>query len=127
MGCRAVGVEIDPELALKSVIALDSLRSDAGPSGGREVSGPVSGAHGIQFSVQVIAGDAAEVELGERFDRVVFSAALEAVPAWALERLTPEGFVLAPIGTYGMQELERVYADGGRERTGRLCRFVPFR
>jgi protein-L-isoaspartate(D-aspartate) O-methyltransferase len=100
MGCDATGIEIDSVLADRS----------------RQLLGQ---------SAKVIAGDAASAELGGPFDRVVFSASLDHVPNWALDLLTPEGFVLAPIGKY-TQELERVYRDGRRERTGRLCRFVPF-
>jgi protein-L-isoaspartate(D-aspartate) O-methyltransferase len=101
MGCDATGIEIDSALAERSKQLLGK-------------------------SATVIAGDAASADFADRFDRVVFSAALNQVPNWALDLLTPEGFVLAPIGKY-TQELERVYRDGQRERTGRLCRFVPFR
>jgi protein-L-isoaspartate(D-aspartate) O-methyltransferase len=100
MGCEATGIEIDSALAERSKILLGQ-------------------------SATVISGDAASAEFGGRFDRVVFSASLDHVPNWALDLLTPEGFVLAPIGRF-TQELERVYRDGTRERTGRLCRFVPF-
>ena len=100
MGCDATGIEIDSALAERSKQLLGK-------------------------SAAVIAGDAASADLGGPFDRIVFSAALDAVPQWALDLLTPEGFVLAPIGRF-TQELERVYRDGTRERTGRLCRFVPF-
>lgn len=100
LGCEATGVEIDARLAKESQRALGD-------------------------SAVVLAGDAASAKLQGPFDRVVFSASLERVPGWVLGLLAPDGFVLAPIGTV-TQELERVYSDGRRERTGRLCRFVPF-
>jgi protein-L-isoaspartate(D-aspartate) O-methyltransferase len=101
MGVDAVGIEIDESLAASS----------------REVLGDTA---------TVIAGDAARVEREGPYDRIVFSAALTDVPQWAVAELTAGGFVLAPVGD-GVQELERVYADGTSVRTGKLCRFVPFR
>jgi len=101
MGVDATGIEIDEVLAASSRKALGD-------------------------SARVIAGDAAKVERDGPYDRIVFSAALTEVPQWARADLTSEGFVLAPVGS-GIQELMRIYTDGTEVRTGRLCRFVPFR
>jgi protein-L-isoaspartate(D-aspartate) O-methyltransferase len=101
MGSDPTGIEIDPQLA-------------------KESQGKLCG------TAVVIAGDAAEVDRRPPYDRIVFSAALRNVPEWALNDLAPKGFILAPVGI-DTQELVRVFADRRRERTGRLCRFVPFR
>ena len=101
MGGFPTGIEIDPALAKESA---------------RKLAG----------TAKVILGDAAEVQRDPPYDRIVFSAALREIPHWAKNELKPGGFVLAPIGA-DTQELIRIYADGRRERTGRLCRFVPFR
>ncbi|MDQ2986501.1 MAG: protein-L-isoaspartate O-methyltransferase [Armatimonadota bacterium] len=100
MGAEAIGIEIDRHLAASSLRAL-----------GRDA--------------MVLVGDAATVDRRPPYDRIVFSAALKAIPDWPLCDLTPEGFLLAPVGD-DVQELVRAHADGRRERTGRLCRFVPF-
>jgi len=121
LGCEATGVEIDPVLANQSIAALETLRSDTQGSVDSEAPGPVSGAP----KATVVYGDATAVDLGGPYDRVVFSASLNQVPVWVMQLLTPEGFALAPMGRF-TQELERFYSDGRRERTGRLCRFVPF-
>ena len=121
LGCEAVGVEIDPALAKQSIAALKTLRSDTQGSVDSEAPGPVSGAP----KATVVYGDATAVDLGGPYDRVVFSASLDQVPGWVMQLLTPEGFALAPMGRF-TQELERFFSDGRRERTGRLCRFVPF-
>lgn len=101
MGVEATGIEIDSSLAASSALALGD-------------------------SARVIVGDASTVDRGGPYDRIVFSAALVDVPEWATADLSPAGFVLAPVGT-GVQELIRASADGTQARTGRLCRFVPFR
>ena len=101
MGSIPTGIEIDPDLAEES-------RSK------------------LAGTATVITGDALQVDRKPPYDRIVFSAALLNLPEWAAAELNPDGFVLAPIGGE-TQELIRVYADGRRERTGRLCRFVPFR
>lgn len=101
MGGEVTGVEIDERLAAASQELLAKQAT-------------------------VMAGDASKLDLSGPFDRVVFSASVDSVPDWAMGLLGPEGFVLAPVGG-PVQELERWHADGKREQTGRLCRFVPFR
>lgn len=100
MGADVVGVEIDAGLAESSRAKLPE-------------------------SVAVVSGEASAASLTGPFDRIVISAALAEPPAWALSLLAPDGFLLAPLGV-GTQELVRCYADGKREHTGKLCRFVPF-
>ena len=100
MGAEAIGIEIDRGLAAASQLALGS-------------------------DATVLIGDAAAVYRRPPYDRIVFSAAVKATPDWPIRDLTAEGFLLAPVGD-DVQELVRIYADGRRERTGRLCRFVPF-
>lgn len=103
MGAKPIGVEIIEDLAAKSRETLAKLGYD----------------------IEVITGDAAKVKFLQPFDRVVFSAAVSEIPQWSRDLLAPGGFVLAPVGTRGEQELLRCYADR-QEWTGRRCRFVPF-
>jgi protein-L-isoaspartate(D-aspartate) O-methyltransferase len=100
-GACAVGIEIVPHLAEASKATLASL----------------------DITAEVITGDAAEVHPEGLFDRIVFSAASDTVPEWAVELLAQDGFVLAPVGPDDQQELVRRYRDR-EERTGRFCRFV---
>ncbi|MBA3724933.1 MAG: class I SAM-dependent methyltransferase [Armatimonadetes bacterium] len=103
VGVEATGVEVVRSLAEKSVETLARLDIEA----------------------RVIVGNAGVVRFANLYDRVVFSAAIAATPAWATGLLAPGGFVLAPVGYEHQQELVR--ADGsGQTRTGRLCRFVRF-
>jgi protein-L-isoaspartate(D-aspartate) O-methyltransferase len=103
MGVEAVGVEIIPHVANRSRLILQRLG----------------------YKANVIEGNAALMEWPEKFDRVLFSAAVEEVPAWAFDALKEGGFVLAPVGDRGSQELVRAYRDR-TERTRQYCRFVPF-
>lgn len=103
LGAIATGVEIIPELARKSKEVLAKLG----------------------YRADVIEGDAAKVRFLRPFDRVVFSAAVDEIPKWAIDLLAPNGFVLAPVGGRSDQELIRAYVDRV-ECTGKRCRFVPF-
>ncbi|MEW5884904.1 MAG: protein-L-isoaspartate O-methyltransferase [Armatimonadota bacterium] len=103
MGVQAVGVEILPHVANRSLLTLRRLG----------------------YQADVLQGNAAEMEWPDKFDRVLFSAAVEEVPQWAIEALREGGFVLAPVGDRGSQELIRAYRDR-TERTRQYCRFVPF-
>lgn len=103
MGVQAVGVEILPHVANRSLLTLRRLG----------------------YQADVLQGNAAEMEWPDKFDRVLFSAAVEEVPPWAIEALREGGFVLAPVGDRGSQELIRAYRDR-TERTRQYCRFVPF-
>jgi protein-L-isoaspartate(D-aspartate) O-methyltransferase len=103
LGAIATGVEIVPALADQSAERLKRLG----------------------YSATVVSANAADFERDSRFDRVAFSAAVDAVPEWATSRLTIEGFVLAPVGPPDGQELLRVTRQVTL-RTGKLCRFVRF-
>lgn len=103
MGVEAVGVEIISHVANRSLLTLRRLG----------------------YKAEVLQGNAAEMTWDEKFDRVLFSAAVEEVPRWAIEALKEGGFVLAPVGDRSAQELIRAYKDR-TERTRQYCRFVPF-
>ncbi|MER3414377.1 MAG: protein-L-isoaspartate O-methyltransferase [Armatimonadota bacterium] len=103
LGVEAVGVEIIPHVANRSLLTLRRLK----------------------YKADVLQGNAAEMEWNEKFDRVLFSAAVEEVPQWSLDLLKEGGFVLAPVGDRSSQELVRAYRDR-TERTRQYCRFVPF-
>jgi len=103
LGVDAVGVELIPHVANRSRLTLQRLG----------------------YKAAVLQGNAAEMEWSEKFDRVLFSAAVEEVPEWAFDALNEGGFVLAPVGDRGSQELIRAYRDRA-ERTRQYCRFVPF-
>jgi protein-L-isoaspartate(D-aspartate) O-methyltransferase len=103
MGANVTGVEIIESLAETSRKTLEK----------------------INLNIEVITGDASAINFPEKFDRVVFSAAVREIPHWATELLNPDGFVLAPVGTQHEQQLIRAYQNSTQE-TGRYCRFVPF-
>lgn len=104
LGAEAVGVEILPQVANRAKETLQRL--------------------GYRADVRI--GNAAEMDwAGEKFDRVLFSAALREIPGWSLSLLQEDGFVLAPVGDRYSQELIRAYRDR-TERTRQYCRFVPF-
>lgn len=103
MGANVTGVEIIESLAETSRKTLEK----------------------INLNIEVITGDASTINFPEKFDRVVFSAAVREIPHWAIELLNPDGFVLAPVGTQHEQQLIRAYRNSTQE-TGRYCRFVPF-
>lgn len=100
MGANVTGVEIVPELAAASKLVLQEVAP----------------------AVQILAGDAAHIVHGRKFDRILFSAAVKQIPDWAVAALDTDGFVLAPVGEYE-QELIKAW-PGREERTGSLCRFV---
>lgn len=104
LGAEAVGVEILPHVANRAKETLQRL--------------------GYRADVRI--GNAAEMDWAEeKFDRVLFSAALREIPDWSLSLLQEDGFVLAPVGDRYSQELIRAYRDR-TERTRQYCRFVPF-
>lgn len=103
LGCQVTGIEINAGLAERSRHA---LRASSGV-------------------VEVLIGDASTTEFCEQFDRILISAAVDDKPSWAMKWLAPGGFVLAPVRQLMDQELIRYFADRS-ERTGKLCRFVPF-
>lgn len=77
--------------------------------------------------VQLGDGLSSELSLG-RFDRIVVTAALEAIPDALVDRLAPEGLMVAPVGPhYGIQMLQRLrVTEGGRQVKDLVeVRFVP--
>lgn len=77
----------------------------------------------VRFGDGLSAGPA----LG-RFDRVLVTAAIESIPEALVERLVPEGLLVAPVGPhYGVQMLQRLrlMAAGRDVRDLVEVRFVP--
>lgn len=77
--------------------------------------------------VQLADGLTADLPLG-RFDRVLVTAAVEAIPDALVDRLAPGGVLVAPVGPhYGVQMLQRLrLTAGGREIKDLVeVRFVP--
>jgi len=80
-------------------------------------------------NVEVMLGDGFEVpaDLGN-FDRIIVTAAMERIPDALVQRLEPEGVLIAPVGPQqGTQTLIRlVRTDAGIERKELVdVRFVP--
>jgi protein-L-isoaspartate(D-aspartate) O-methyltransferase len=79
--------------------------------------------------VEVVAGDGYDVpETLGSFDRIIVTAAMEAVPDALMERLEPEGVMIVPIGPpEGVQQLVRLRkgADGVEQDDLIPVRFVP--
>ncbi len=61
------------------------------------------------------------------FDRILCAAAAEEMPGAWLEQLGDPGVLVAPVGGFGTQVLERVERRGGRTSRTQFCpcRFVP--
>lgn len=81
----------------------------------------------LNVDVQFGDGLSADLALG-RFDRVLVTAAIESIPDALVERLAPEGLLVAPVGPhYGVQMLQRLRLTGaGREIKDLVeVRFVP--
>lgn len=80
-------------------------------------------------NVDVILGDGFDVpETLGTFDRIIVTAALEDVPQTLLDRLEPEGILIAPVGPLdGIQVLTRLRktADGFAQQDLVSVRFVP--
>lgn len=103
LGIEATGVEIIESLAVESRDALKSLGYEA----------------------KALVGNAQALEFDEKFDRILFSAAVRDVPTWAFRLLEPGGFIVCPFGREDSQEM--VVMDSEKiKRTGIFCRFVPF-
>ena len=80
-------------------------------------------------NVEVILGDGFSIptELGQ-FDRIMVTAAMVDIPQALLDRLEPEGVLIAPVGPHhGVQTLIRaVRTEGGFDRRELVdVRFVP--
>jgi protein-L-isoaspartate(D-aspartate) O-methyltransferase len=81
------------------------------------------------FNVEVMLGDGYAVPPGAgQFDRIIVTAAMEDVPQNLLDRLEPEGILIAPVGpNHGVQTLVRVTRTGENFARKELVdvRFVP--
>jgi protein-L-isoaspartate(D-aspartate) O-methyltransferase len=80
-------------------------------------------------NVEVMVADGLNLpdELGE-FDRIIVTAAMEAIPDNLLERLKGDGILIAPVGPHhGIQTIVRVTrTNGGFDRKELVdVRFVP--
>ena len=80
-------------------------------------------------NVEVMLGDGFDVPAGAgRFDRIIVTAAMVEIPASLLDRLQPDGILMAPVGPHhGVQTLVRVVKTaGGYDRKELVdVRFVP--
>jgi protein-L-isoaspartate(D-aspartate) O-methyltransferase len=80
-------------------------------------------------NVEVLLGDGFDVPAGAgQFDRIIVTAAMKEIPQALLERLEPDGVLIAPVGPRsGVQTLIRVQktADGYEHKSLVDVRFVP--
>jgi len=80
-------------------------------------------------NVEVMLGDGFDVPVGAgQFDRIIVTAAMVEIPASLLDRLQPDGILMAPVGPHhGVQTLVRVVKTaGGYDRKELVdVRFVP--
>jgi protein-L-isoaspartate(D-aspartate) O-methyltransferase len=80
-------------------------------------------------NVEVMLGDGFDVPAGAgQFDRIIVTAAMVEIPASLLDRLQPDGILMAPVGPHhGVQTLIRVVKTaGGYDRRELVdVRFVP--
>jgi len=80
-------------------------------------------------NVEVMLGDGFAVpEEAGAFDRIIVTAAMTRIPENLMQRLTPEGILIAPVGPHhGVQTLVRIIRTGtGFERKELVdVRFVP--
>jgi len=81
------------------------------------------------YNIEVMLGDGFDIPAaGGQFDRIIVTAAMEQIPQNLLERLEPEGILIAPVGpSHGVQTLVRVTrtADGFDRKELVDVRFVP--
>jgi len=81
------------------------------------------------FNVEVMLGDGFSVPPGAgQFDRIIVTAAMEEIPQSLLDRLEPDGILIAPVGPHhGVQTLVRVIrkAEGFDRKELVDVRFVP--
>ncbi len=81
------------------------------------------------FNSEVMLGDGFDIPAGAgQFDRIIVTAAMEQIPQNLLDRLEPEGILIAPVGPHhGVQTLVRVTrtADGFDRKELVDVRFVP--
>ncbi|MDH2381280.1 protein-L-isoaspartate(D-aspartate) O-methyltransferase [Bradyrhizobium sp. CER78] len=81
------------------------------------------------YNIEVLLGDGFDVPAGAGdFDRIIVTAAMEQIPEKLLERLDPDGILIAPVGPHqGTQTLVRVVrTESGFDRKELVdVRFVP--
>ncbi|CCE06007.1 Protein-L-isoaspartate O-methyltransferase (Protein-beta-aspartate methyltransferase) (PIMT) (Protein L-isoaspartyl methyltransferase) (L-isoaspartyl protein carboxyl methyltransferase) [Bradyrhizobium sp. STM 3843] len=81
------------------------------------------------FNVEVMLGDGFSIPPGAgQFDRIIVTAAMEEIPQSLLDRLEPDGILIAPVGPHhGVQTLVRVIrkAEGFERKELVDVRFVP--
>ncbi|WP_170323327.1 protein-L-isoaspartate(D-aspartate) O-methyltransferase [Bradyrhizobium sp. STM 3809] len=81
------------------------------------------------FNVEVMLGDGYALPPGAgQFDRIIVTAAMDEIPQSLLDRLEPDGILIAPVGPHhGVQRLVRVIRTGDRVERKELVdvRFVP--
>ncbi|CCD95403.1 Protein-L-isoaspartate O-methyltransferase (Protein-beta-aspartate methyltransferase) (PIMT) (Protein L-isoaspartyl methyltransferase) (L-isoaspartyl protein carboxyl methyltransferase) [Bradyrhizobium sp. ORS 375] len=81
------------------------------------------------FNVEVMLGDGYALPPGAgQFDRIIVTAAMDEIPQSLLDRLEPDGVLIAPVGPHhGVQRLVRVIRTGDRFERKELVdvRFVP--
>ena len=81
------------------------------------------------YNIEVMLGDGFDVPPGAgEFDRIIVTAAMEQIPQKLLDRLEPEGILIAPVGPHhGVQTLVRMTRTAaGFDRKELVdVRFVP--
>src|SRR3954452_19300432 len=81
------------------------------------------------YNIEVMLGDGFDIPAGAgQFDRIIVTAAMEQIPQNLLDRLEPEGILIAPVGPHhGVQTLVRMTRTGdGFDRKELVdVRFVP--
>ena len=80
-------------------------------------------------NIEVLLGDGFDIPAGAGdFDRIIVTAAMEQIPQNLLDRLEPNGILIAPVGPHhGVQTLVRmIRTPGGFDRKELVdVRFVP--
>jgi protein-L-isoaspartate(D-aspartate) O-methyltransferase len=80
-------------------------------------------------NVEVMLGDGFDIPAGAgQFDRIMITAAMEQIPEILMERLEPNGILIAPVGPpHGVQTLVRLVrtAEGFDRKELVDVRFVP--
>ena len=81
------------------------------------------------YNIEVMLGDGFDIPASVgQFDRIIVTAAMGQIPQSLLDRLEPEGILIAPVGpSHGVQTLVRVTrtADGFDRKELVDVRFVP--
>jgi len=81
------------------------------------------------YNIEVMLGDGFDIPAGAgQFHRIIVTAAMEQIPQNLLDRLEPDGILIAPVGPHhGVQTLVRmIRTSGGFDRKELVdVRFVP--